>query len=160
MQYLTFALLLLSALVARSEDIPGLNAFAEEYWAAIRTQDPQKIFALYDPKVFADLSLAEGDFIKEYWIKSYLDAAKQQGDSYQITAKAFPADANPLPTWRWAARPQYQVEIHTFKNVENGKEGLTMMGDVVVQKEGRFFIVRPVPPADVLQNQLMKRKGQ
>jgi hypothetical protein len=160
MRYLTFGLLLLSALVARAEDISGLNAFAEEYWSAIRTQDPQKIFAFYDSKVFSELSPAEADFLKEYWIKSYLNAAKQQGDSYQITAKALPAEANLLPTWRWAAKPQYQIEIQTFKNVENGKENLTMLGDVVVQKEGRFFIIRPVPPEDVLQNQLMKKKGQ
>lgn len=159
MRYLTIALLLLSSLVARSEEMPGLSLFAEEYWSAVRSQDPQKIFAMYDSKVFSDLSPAEVDFIKEYWMKGYSETAKKQGDSYAITSKRLSSDASPFPTWRWAAKPQFQIEIQTFRNVSNGKEGLTVLADVVIQREDRFFIIRPVPPAAVLQEQLQKKNG-
>lgn len=157
MPYLTLVFLLLASLVARSEEVPGLSAFAEAYWRAIRSEDPQKIFALYDPKVFSDLLPEEADFIKERWMKSYLEAARKQGDSYAIASKALPDDALPFAEWRWAAKPQYQIEIQTFRKVSNGREGLSGVAEMVIAKGDRFFIVRPVPPQEVLQKQLEKR---
>ncbi len=142
MRSLTIIFLFLFSFVARSEEISGLSAFAEEYWAAVRSQDPQKIYAFYDPQVFSALSPAETDLMKKYWMQSYSEILKKQGDSYQITFKALPDEANPLPTWQWAARPQYQIEIQTFRHVPNGKEGLTGLTDMVIQKEDRFFIIR------------------
>ena len=58
---------------------------------------------------------------------------------------------------RWAAKPEYQIEIQTFRNVPNGKEGLTMLLDMVIQKDGRFFIIRAVPPEAVLKKQMQKK---
>ncbi|HWL52359.1 MAG TPA: hypothetical protein VNQ90_07985 [Chthoniobacteraceae bacterium] len=159
MRHLAIALLLLTSLVARSEDAPGLSAFAEEYWSAICSGDPQKIYALYDPEVFSNLSPAEADFIKESWMKGYGKTAEKQGDSYQITSKKLPESAHPFPEWRWAAKPEYQIEIQTFRNIPNGRTHLTMLAEMVAAKGNRFYIIRPVPPQEVLQKQLRKKAG-
>ena len=160
MRYLiTIALMLFSSLAVRAGDIPGLTEFAEQYWSAVRSQDPEKIYALYEPKIFSDLSPTEAEFMKQYWMEGYADTARQQGDSYEITSKTLGGDASPFPDWRWAAKPEYQIEIQTFRNVPNGKEGLTMLLDMVIQRNGRFFIIRAVPPEAVLQKQLQKKNG-
>jgi hypothetical protein len=131
MRYLiTIALMLFSSLAVRAGDIPGLTGFAEQYWSAVRSQDPEKIYALYEPKIFSDLSPPEAEFMKQYWMEGYADTAKQQGDSYELTSKTLDSDATPFPGWRWAAKPEYQIEIQTFRNVPNGKEGLTMLLDI------------------------------
>jgi hypothetical protein len=158
MRYLiTIAFILFSSLAVRAGDIPGLTEFAEEYWAAVRSQDPEKIYALYEPKIFSDLSPAEANFMKQYWMEGYADTSRQQGDSYELTSKTLDSDATPFPGWRWAAKPEYQIEIQTFRNVLNGKEGLTMLLDMVIQKDGRFFIIRAVPPEAVLKKQMQKK---
>lgn len=158
MRYLTtLALTLIFSVALRAGDVPGLTEFAEEYWAAVRSQDPEQIYALYEPKIFSDLSPDEAEFMKQYWMEGYADTARQQGDSYQVTLNTLGADADPFPGWRWAAKPEYQIEIQTFRNVPNGKEGLTMLLDMVIQKDGRFFIIRAVPPEAVLQKQLQKK---
>jgi hypothetical protein len=95
--------------------------------------------------------------MKQYWMEGYADTARQQGDSYEITSKTLGTDAAPFPGWRWAAKPEYQIEIQTFRNVPNGKEGLTMLLDMVIQKDGRFFIIRAVPPEAVLKKQMQKK---
>jgi hypothetical protein len=160
MRYLiTLALTLISSIALRAGDVPGLTEFAEEYWAAVRSQDPEKIYALYEPKIFSDLSPPEAEFIKQYWMEGYADTAKQQGDSYELRSKTLDTDAAPFPNWRWAAKPEYQIEIQTFRNVPNGKEGLTMLLDMVIQRDGRFFIIRAVPPEAVLQKQIQKKNG-
>ena len=57
MRYLiTIALTLLSSVALRAGDVPGLTEFAEEYWSAVRSQDPEKIYALYEPKIFSETS--------------------------------------------------------------------------------------------------------
>jgi len=43
-----------------------------------------------------------------------------------------------------------------FRNIPSGKVGLTGLSDMVVQKEDRFFIIRPVSPETVLKTQLEK----
>jgi hypothetical protein len=160
MRYLiTLALTLISSIALRAGDVPGLTEFAEEYWAAVRSQDPEKIYALYEPKIFSDLSPAEAEFIKQYWFEGYADTANQQGDSYELRSKTLDTDAAPFPNWRWAAKPEYQIEIQTFRNVPNGKEGLTMLLDMVTRRDGRFFIIRAVPPEAVLQKQIQKKNG-
>ena len=97
--------------------------------------------------------------MKQYWMEGYADTARQQGDSYEITSKTLDTDAAAFPGWRWAAKPEYQIEIQTFRNVPNGKEGLTMLLDMVIQRDGRFFIIRAVPPEVVLQKQLQQKNG-
>jgi hypothetical protein len=160
MRYLiTLALTLISSIALRAGDVPGLTEFAEEYWAAVRSQDPEKIYALYEPKIFSDLSPDESESMKKYWMEGYADIARQQGDSYETTSKTLDSDAAPFPTWRWAAKPEYQIEIQTFRNIPNGKEGLAMLSDMVIQKDGRFFIIRAVPPEAVLQKQIQKKNG-
>lgn len=156
---ITIALMLFSCLGGRAGDVPGLTEFAEEYWSAVRSQDPEKIYALYEPKIFSNLSPAEADFMKQYWMEGYVETASKQGDSYEIASKTLGGDTSVFPDWRWAAKPQYQVEIQTFTKLPNGKEGLTMLADMVVQRDGRFFIIRAVPPQAVLQKQLQKNGG-
>jgi hypothetical protein len=158
MRYLiTLALTLISSIALRAGDVPGLTEFAEQYWSAVRSQDPEKIYALYEPKIFSDLSPDESESMKKYWMEGYADIASQQGDSYELRSKTLDSDAAPFPTWRWAAKPEYQIEIQTFRNVPNGKEGLTMLLDMVIQKDGRFFIIRAVPPEAVLKKQMQKK---
>ena len=160
MRYLiTIALTLLSSVALRAGDVPGLTEFAEEYWSAVRSQHQEKIYSLYEPKIFSELSPAEAESMKQYWMEGYADTARQQGDSYEITSKTLDTDAAPFPGWRWAAKPEYQIEIQTFRNIPNGKEGLTMLLDMVIQRDGRFFIIRAVPPEAVLQKQIQKKNG-
>lgn len=158
MRLVIIVLLLLSPLIARSSDTAELNQFVEAYWSAIRSRDPEEIFAFYDPRVFSQLSPAEAAFVKEYWTKVYLRSADQQGDSHEIRVKPLEAGGNLLPDWRWTTKPEYQVEIHTFRAVENGKEGVTMIADTAAKIDGKYHIVRPVPPPDVLKKQMEKAK--
>ena len=159
MRYLFILTLIFVSFPALAEETPGLNAFAEQYWSAIKSRDVEKIFALYDPAVLGQLTPEESEFMKKYWMESYSRTADKEGDSYEITSKTLPADSNPLPEWRWSSKPQYQITIQTLKNVPQGKEGLTTLFDMAIERNGRFYIVRGVPPSDELQAQIKKQKS-
>ncbi len=159
MRCLTFAFVILISQVLYAEEIPGIGEFSEQYWSAIRSKDPQKIFALFDSRVFEQLTPEESEFLKKTWMRGYVNNAEQQGDSYKIATKSFPREGDPLPEWRWAAKPEYQIEIQTFKKVENGTEGLTLILDLAIQRDGRFYIIRPVPPVEKLERQMKRENG-
>ncbi len=155
--FLALLLFLSLLLPLRAEEPPELSAFAEAYWAAIQTGDAEKIYALYDPAVFTSISAPEADFLKTYWMKGYAANALNSGDFHEIRTKKLLGNDTPFPDWRWASKPEYQIEIETFRRVADGSEGLTMIADLVISKEGRFYIIRPVPPEAILKKAMQPK---
>ena len=136
----------------------ALEAFAESYWQAIASGNEEDIYSLYDPEVFEMLTPAQVAFMKDSWRRGYEKASTKQGDSYEITTKTLDSASKPLPEWRWASVPEFQIEIQTFKNIAHGKEGFYGITDVVVSRDGNFYITRPIPQEDEL-NKAMNNAG-
>jgi hypothetical protein len=118
-------LLIPTILLHAADTPPNIQDFANEYWAAVKSKNTEKIFSYMDPRCLQQLTPDEQKFVKADWIKTLNQAADNQGDSQEITAQSFPATAPlPFPTWRWSAKPEYVIQVQTFKKVPSGKEGL------------------------------------
>ena len=136
----------------------ALEAFAESYWQAIASGNEENIYSRYDPELFEMLTPAQVTFMKESWRRGYENASAKQGDSYEITTKTLDSASKPFPEWRWASVPEFQIKIQTFKNVTHGRDGYYGITDLVVSREGKFYITRPIPQEDEL-NKAMKNAG-
>jgi hypothetical protein len=160
----TIIITLLSIAIIQStyaDDLAAVKAIAEQYWAAIRSKDPERIYALFDPAIFNELSPSEVAALKEKWNRNYLIMCTKEGDSYEVDAQQWNSEESPLAEkgWHWPGKPQYQFQIQTFKNVAIGRERNYGITELAVEKEGKILIIRPVPTPDTAKKLLEKKNG-
>jgi hypothetical protein len=144
-----------------ADDFSAVKAVAEQYWDAIRSKDSEKIYALFDPAIFDGLTPEEIAAVKEVWRPNYEMMTTKEGDSYEVDARKWDSDESPFAGkgWHWPIKPQYQFQIQTFKNVENGRESHYVISDLAIEKEGKILIIRPVPSPETAKKLLEKKKG-
>ncbi len=144
-----------------ADDLSKVEAIADQYWAAIRSKEPQKIYALFDPAIFDGLTPEEIDAVKAQWAPNYEMMTTKEGDSFEILARKWDSDEEPFAGkgWHWPIKPQYQFQIQTFRNVPNGRESLHVIYDLAVINDGKVLIIRPVPTPETAKKLLKKNKG-
>lgn len=84
-------LLMPTLLLHAADTTPSIQEFANEYWAAVKSMNPERIFSYFDPRVFEQLTPEEQKFVKEDWLKGLIQTADNRGDSQEITTKVFAA---------------------------------------------------------------------
>ena len=155
MKITLLSLLLIPTILLHAETTtPSIQEFSKEYWAAVKARNTEKALSYFDLRILEQLTPEEQKFVKEGWVKSLLQAADNQGDSQRTTTSEIPTTAELLPTWRWPAKPQYQIQVEMFKNVPTGKESHYSLIEVAFLQDGFFKIIRPIPPADQLEKQI------
>jgi len=143
------------------EEFPLVEEFAKGYVSAIKTKDEKVIFEKLYPGTFEKIPPEQVAFIKRSWMKQISEAADKLTEPMRVKVDRLDLESKILPDCRWAIRPEYQIDIEPYKKTNFGEEttGFGMV-DLVVFKDGRFYIVLPIPPESTIVAAMKKEAQQ
>ena len=138
-------------LPCHSEDLSSVKMFAKGFVSAIKTKDEKVIFTELYPDTFTGIPTEQVAFVKKHWMEQFCKDADWLTEPMWINIKRLEGSNKILPQWRWCIQPEYQIEIQPYKETNGGQEttgfGLT---ETAVFKDGRYYIVRPIPPEQTI----------
>ena len=146
-RFLILAVALQFILPCHGEDLPLVETYAKRLVSAIKTKDEKVILAEIYPDTFTGIPPEQVAFIKKHWLMQFTKDADRLTEPMWIRVTRVERNHQPLAGWRWAIQPEYQIEIQPYKEANGGQEttGFQLVEDAVF-KDGKFYIVRPIPP--------------
>jgi hypothetical protein len=131
---------------AASVSDADLTRFAQDYAHAVESGDPEKIKPFIDPDILANPSASEKQVI-DGWFSAFKAKSILITDPVWITVHPFPPTApTSFGKMHWKIRPQYAIQVQSYHlDGHGGEVGGNGMVDGVVQRDGKLYVVRPLP---------------